>query len=493
MNIALNLRLTSKILGTVVCIVSIAMLPAMVASLYFKEYQTAFAFAISSLLFLAGGAFARAFSRSNTFNIRARDGFLIVSLSWIIASLIGSTPYIFSGYSDSFFSAFFESAAGFTTTGATVFDITSMPSGLMFWKAICNWLGGMGILVFLVTLLPALGISGQKIFKAESPGIKVDKISSRISDSAKMLYLIYISFTLLEFLLLILGSDMPIFDAIINTLGSISTGGVFSHPQGLAYYDSVYIELVLSIFTLLSSVNFTLYPLLIQGGFSRFFKNVELRVFLGIVIFASILICLNLYLTDTYDTIGQSLRYGCFQVASFSTTSGYAITNYSVWPLFSKITMFILMIIGGCAASTSGSIKVIRIIIMFKMIQRNIYKRIHPRAFISVKIGETPLQEELISQTASFVFAFFATLAVGTLLLSLQGLDMEMTFSTALSMLSNTGIALSEAGYTGYFGMYSPPLQMVLSALMIFGRLEIFTILLLFIPSFWNPDRAKSL
>lgn len=493
MHTTLNLRLTSKILATIVCIIAAAMVPSALVALYFKEYATARAFGMSAFLFFAMGTFLRAAAQPDKLSIQVREGSLIVGLSWILASLIGSAPYLLSGYTTSFCSAFFESAAGFTTTGATVFDVTLMPRGLMLWKAMSSWLGGMGILVFLVTLLPSLGVSGQKIYKAESPGIKIDKITSRISDSAKMLYMIYIGFTAIEFALLTIGSDMSAFDAAVNTLGGISTSGIFSHPQGLAYYDSIYVELVISTFTVFSSISFVLYPFLLQGEFRSFFRNPELRVFAGIIAAAALLVTCNLYFSGTYDTFAESLRYGFFQVTSFSSTSGYAITDYSVWPLFSKFILLILMLIGGCSASTSGSIKVIRIIVMFKLMKRSIYKRIHPRAVFSLKLGRTPLQEDTISQTASFIFAFFAMLLAGSILLSLQGLDMEMTFSTALAMLSNTGIAFGESGYSGYFGLYSAPLQLVLSTLMIFGRLEIFTILLLFIPSFWDANRARSL
>lgn len=493
MHTTLNLRLTSKILATIVCIIAVAMLPAGLASLYFQEYATARALGMSAFLFFVLGMFVRTMAQPTKLSIQLREGSLIVGLSWILASLVGCIPYLLSGYTNSFSAAFFESAAGFTTTGGTAFDLGLMPRGLMLWKAICTWLGGMGILVFLVTLLPSLGISGQKIFRAESPGIKIDKISSRISDSAKILYLIYIGLTVIEFLLLALGSNMAPFDAAVNTLGSISTSGIFSHPQGLAYYDSVYVELVISVFTVLSSVSFVLYPLLLQGEFKRFFKNPELRVFAAIIATASVVVTCNLYLSHMYDSFPESLRYAFFQVTSFSSTSGYAITDYTSWPLFSKLILMLLMMIGGCSASTSGSIKIIRIIVMFKLIQRSIYKRMHPRAVLSLKLSGTPLQEDVIAQTASFIFAFFAMLAAGSMLLSLQIPDIEITFSTALAMLSNTGIAFGATDYSGYFGFYNAPLKMVLSTLMIFGRLEIFTVLMLFVPSFWNADRAKSL
>lgn len=489
MKFSLNFKLIFKIYSYIMIIVGVAMIPSVITAYIYNEPAMIGAFLSTSFLMIAIGCFLLRFLKPKSSQLKLRDGYLIVGIGWVVTSLIGCIPYLLSGYTDSFAAAFFESTAGFTTTGATVLNIDVMPKSILMWKAICHWLGGMGILVFMVSLLPALGVGGQNIMKAEVPGIKVDKITSRTSDSAKILYAMYIGLTLLEFILLLF-TEISVFDNIVTSLGSISTGGLFAHSSGIAYFNSVYIEIVIAVCTLLSAVNYSLYPLIAKGEIREVLRNAELKVYIGIIGIATAIITASLYLSGTYSTIGNSLRYAFFQVTAFSTTSGYTLTDYGNWPSLCIAVLFILMFIGGCASSTAGSVKVVRIMVLFKMIARTFYTKIHPRAVVTLKLGKQPIHPSIISQITSFVLTFIIVLFLGTWILSLQGFDLITNLSTSLSMLSNTGIALGEVGASGNFGIYSPPLQIVLSIMMILGRLEILTLLILFMPSFWNADKA---
>ncbi len=489
MKLTLNIKLITKIYGFIGMFIGIAMLPSVITAFIYGESEAGKSFLLTCITVTLISLACTLFVNPKKQHLKTRDGFFIVGMGWIFVILIGCIPYLASGYTESFCSAFFESAAGFTTTGATVLSVDNTPKAFLMWKAVSHWLGGMGILVFTVSLLPALGAGGHKIFRAEVPALKMDKIVSKISDSAKILYLMYIGFTITEFVLLSF-SGMSVFDNIICTLGCISTAGLASHSIGLSYFDNVYVEIIIAIFTVLASINFSLYTLAVRGNFREIRRDTELRTFLSLLMLSSLFISANLYFTGTYQSVGKSLRYGFFHATSFSSTTGYSLTDYSVWPPFCIAILFILMLIGGCAASTCGSLKVIRLIVMFKLVVRTIYRRIHPRAIVSVKVGGKTVSAEVASQITSFVLTFFIILLIGTLILSLQGFDFLTNVSAAASMMSNTGISFGEVGAGGDFSILAPPLQLVLSLLMILGRLEIFTVLVLLSPSFWNPDKA---
>ncbi len=490
MKFILNIRLIMHIYGIIALCIGAAMIPAIATAFIYKETAAGYAFLTTCLVLFIAGLFCTFFIKPKKHTMKTRDGFFIVGFGWLLAALIGCIPYLASGYTDSFCSAFFESAAGFTTTGATVFDLESTPHAFLMWKAVSHWIGGMGIIVFTVSLLPTLGAGGYKIFKAEVPVLTTDRIVSRISDSARILYSIYIGFTILQFLLLSLSSSMNIFDAIICTLGCMSTSGLSSHAAGIAFFNSVYVEIVVSVFTILASVNFSMYIMAAKGNLKEIRKNTELRTFLAILLISTVLTALSLYRSGTFPTISQSLRNAFFQVTSFSSTTGYSAASYSDWPAFCLLLFFLLMLIGGCSGSTCGSLKIIRPIVLFKLVIRSIYRRIHPRAVVAVKVGSQPISADVASQITSFILAFLAILLSGTLLISLQGFDFVTNISTSLSMLSNTGLAFGQAGIGGDFSPFADPIRLVLAILMIIGRLEIFTFLILLTPSFWHPDKA---
>lgn len=486
----MNFKLVSKISNMTLLIIAVAMLPAVLTAVIYHETEIAIGLVVSSLITAAVSIAVLMAVKPSNKSLKPREGYLAVSLCWVLASFFGALPFLIGGYTTSFIDAFFESCASITTTGATVSVLELMPRGLLMWKAIMHWLGGMGILVFAISILPTVGVSGNNLFNAESSNIQQTKLAGRMSDSARTLYTMYFGFTISEFILLAF-SKMTIFDAIITTLGSVSTSGLFAHSSGLMSYNSIYIELVTAFFTIAVSIKFALYQNLLHGDYKGFF-NPEVRAFLKILFVAFAFVTLDLYLHGSYSSIFETMRYALFQVIAVGTTTGYGIADYTLWPAFSRFILFMLFFIGGCAASTSGSVKVVRVLIAFKLVVRNIYQRLHPNAVVAVKVGNKAIPAKTVSSVTSFIFMFFLVFFVGTLILSLQNLDLKTTVSSAISMLSGTGIAFGSVGATGNFSIFCAPLRLVLCALMILGRLELFTIIMIFTPSFWNPTRSQN-
>lgn len=477
-----------KIMGLLLGITGLAMIPSLLCAVYFNEGSTEPGFLISALASIILGFTIYKVMPSSRRKLKTRDGYLIVIICWLGCSLFGAIPYFLSGQVPSFIDAFFEAIAGYTTTGATVISDLRLSHSLYLWKATTHWLGGMGILVFIISILPSLGIAGQRLAAAETPGAGLTQMAPRIHDLAMFLYFIYLSFTLVEFLLLWLGSEMSAFEALVNSLGSISTSGLFLHPQGIAYYDSLFVEMVISIFTLLASLNFILYINIIKGNMEQLKKNMEIRIFFAIVVLATVLISGSLWLTGTYDTLGESARNAFFQVSSFMSTSGFSLTDYNQWPAFTHAILFTLLFIGGCAASTSGGIKVLRIVVVFKLISRGFYKRLHPRAVSAIRVGDNIMSAPMVAAITTFVFLYLFTFLTCALVLSLEGLSLETTLTASASLMSTTGSGLGDiAG--GNFSVFSPPLRLFMCFIMVIGRLELFTVFLMFFPSFWNPNK----
>ena len=324
--------------------------------------------------------------------------------------------------------------------------------------------------------------------KAETPGPTLEKMSTRMSDSARILYIMYLSFSVIEFILLFFGG-LNTFDSFIHTFGSMSTGGLSNYRNGVAHFNSVYVESIIVIFSILSSINFVLYHHVLKGRWKDFIQDSELRIFLLITSGSIMLILLNLRLSGTYDSIGEALRYSFFQASAFISTSGYSTADYTLWPTFSQMILFTLMFIGGCSASTSGSIKVIRIAILFQLIKRGLYKRLHPNAVFPIKLGNKTVSSETVSSVTSFIILYFLIFIVSSLVLSIEGHDLVTTLSAAAGALSNTGLGLGLLGPDGTYSIFSSPIRLYLSLLMIAGRLELFTIILLLTPIFWDPSK----
>lgn len=487
-NIVINYKAIVRILGIITLIVGLSMTIPWIYAEVTRDLAAVSAFRKCTPPAILLGAIVSFAVKSAQAKFRPREGYIIVASCWLLASLVGTFPYLLSGLTDSFIDALFESVSGFSTTGCTALDNIFLSNSLLLWKAISHWLGGMGILVFVISILPALGINGQTIVRAETPGPVLEKMTVRMSDSAKILYITYFSFTLLEFLLLLISGKMALFDAAVNSLGSISTGGLLVHPDGIAHYDSLYVEVVISVFCILASINFVLYHYLVTGKPSYFFRDVELRVYF-IIIICGIVICTIGLITANDDRPADALRDSFFQVISMATTAGYTRTPYIVWPTVCQFVLFTLMFIGGCAASTSGSLKVIRVIVMLKLIWRGCIRRVHPRSVVAVKIGKNAVSAPVVSGITVFILMYMAIFLLSSFVLSLQGLDMETTMTTALAMLSNTGAGFGVTASIGNFSIFHPALKLYLSALMIVGRLELFTIIILFTRNFWGRDR----
>lgn len=486
---SLNFPVIIKTLSFVTILVGVAMIPSALVSVFYAEYDVAVLFFMIIVPVLAIGMALSVRIRATASRLRIREGYLAVALSWLLASLIGCLPYLATGTTDGFIDAFFEAVSGFTTTGASIVtNVEILPKGILFWRSFCQWLGGMGILVFAISILPALGIGGQNMAKAETPGISLSKMAPRMTDSAKILYIIYIVFSLAAGILFKLGG-LGFFDSVIAALGSMSSGGLSNYNEGISHFNSGYVEFVASFFTVLACINFTLYYNIIQGKWKQFFSNSELRTFLIILAGGGLFIAANLWLTGSYDSIGESLRYGLFQSTAFITTTGHFSANYNLWPAFSKAMLLLLMLIGASSASTGGGIKVIRIIALFKLIQKGIYMRLHPSAVVPVKIQGKIISSETVSGITSFLSLYAFVFVLSVLVLSLENLDFLTTFSTVVATLNNVGLGMEIVGPGGSFALFSGFSKLYLCFLMLMGRLELLTIALLFTPSFWNPDR----
>ena len=481
----MNYGIVLKVLGNILTLESLLMLPSLLIALYTREGD-AKAFIISILI---TGIIGLILSRNKEYknSINAKEGLAIVSLSWFFMSLFGALPIYLSGNIPTYIDAVFETVSGFTTTGSTVIgNVEVLPHGILFWRSFAHWIGGMGILVFTLALLPALGIGGFQIFKAESPGPVAGKIAPRIRDTAKILYTTYFTITIIQVILLKLGG-MSLFDSFVYTFGTVGTGGLATKNASVGAYSSNYIHIVIGIFMLLSGINFSLYYSIFKGKFKDVLKDEELRLYLGIVLVAVICIAINLYMTS-YTNVALAFKDAFFQVSSIITTTGYSTANFDIWPSFSKAILLLLMFIGGSAGSTAGGMKVIRILVLFKLIKREILKLFHPRAVIPIKTNGKVVPNETIAGINSFMSLYMIIFALSTILITLEGVDLVSAASSVIATLGNIGPGLSFVGPTNTFNGYSQIAKMFFSLLMLLGRLELFTIIALLAPRNWRKE-----
>ena len=419
-------------------------------------------------------------------SLYARDGFAVVALAWVLMSAFGALPFIISGDIPSFVDAFFETVSGFTTTGASILtEIEPLHRGILFWRSFTHWVGGMGVLVFVMAILPMTAGDGHgmHLMRAEVPGPTVGKLVSRMGDTAKILYGIYLAMTVLEIVLLLAGG-MPLYDACIHAFGTAGTGGFSCRNLSVGAYDSVYFDIVIGIFMLLFGVNFNLYYFLLIHRFRDVFHSEELRAYLGIVAAAVIAIAVDIL--HIYGSLGRSLRYAFFQVSSIITTTGFATADFNLWPSFSKAILVTLMFIGACAGSTGGGIKVARIVILVKTSLGDMRKMLHPNAVVTVRVEGKPLSDKHIRSVHLFITVYLLVFAVSLLLLSLEGFDLITTFTALAACINNIGPGLEIVGPMGNFAAFSNLSKLLLSFNMLVGRLEIFPMLLLFAPSIWR-------
>lgn len=475
-----------NVLGHLLVVEAGLMIPSLLVALYYGSYDWK-ALLLSIIITAAVGfVMNRIFKYKQ--DIQAKEGLAIVGFGWILVSIFGALPFIFSGTIPSWVDAFFETVSGFTTTGASIVDnIESFPKGILFWRSFTHWIGGMGILVFTVALLPMFGIGGFQIYKTESPGPTPDRIVPRVRDTAKILYTIYTIITAIEIILLVLGG-MSLYDSALHTFGTVGTGGFGIKANSVGYYQSTYIHLVIAIFMTLCGANFSLYYLLIKGKWREVVRNAELRFYLGTILISVIMIALNIYGPMKYNNFGIALRDSFFQVSSIITTTGYSTVDFDKWPTFSKVILFALMFIGGCAGSTAGGIKNIRIVVLLKAIKREFYRILHPRAVIPIKIDGKVISNNTIAGISSFFALFIFIFIISTMIVSLDGVDFESAASAVAATLGNVGPAFGFAGPLRSYSGFSNLSKIVMSICMLLGRLEVFTLMILFNPEIWKYE-----
>jgi trk system potassium uptake protein TrkH len=479
----MNIRMIIKTIGYLLMVEAGCMLPSLVVSLINQQNDTK-AFIISIIfLTVLGFIMSEIPSRNNTFY--ARDGFAIVSLGWILVSVFGALPYVISGAIPSYVDAFFETVSGFTTTGSSILrEIEGLPKGILFWRSFTNWVGGMDVLVMMISVLPAAGANTAHIMKAESPGPDPGKLVPRIGKSSKILYLMYAGLSLIMVVLLLLGG-MPLYDTLIHAFSTAGTGGFSNRNLSVGAYNNIYFEIIIGIFMFVFGVNFTLYYQSLKGNLKSAIKDEEFRFYFFTVIAAIILITWNLRGT-VFSTIGESLRHSFFQVNSIITTTGFSSTNFDLWPSFSKAILVLLMFIGGSAGSTAGGLKCVRCMLLFKTVKHEVRKVIHPRSVYNITYNGKTVDDSRISGVKTYFFIYMVIFSVALLLISLDGYDMVSNFTTVTAAISNVGPGLGVAGPFGSFADYSALSKLVLSFAMLFGRLEIYPLLILFAPTFWK-------
>ncbi|BEP28635.1 TrkH family potassium uptake protein [Helicovermis profundi] len=483
----MNYKMIFKVLGYLLLIIAVSMIPPFLISL-FKEQYDMIAFAISIVLTFSIGFILTRIKLENTnTKIKAKEGLVIVTLGWIFASIFGALPFYISGSIPSYVDAFFETVSGFTTTGATIInDIEVLPMGILFWRSFTHWIGGMGILVVAVAVLPMMGAGGFHVFKAESPGPIADKIVPRIKDTAKILYATYIIISILEFILLLFGGMTP-FESIVHTFGTLGTGGFSTRNGSIGAFNSSYIFIVISIFMIMSGANFSLYYDLYKGKWRDVIKNSELKLYLSIIAISVFLITLdtNFHL---YHNLFNAFKHSLFQVSSIITTTGYTTFDYEKWSSFSKSILFLLMFVGGSAGSTGGSIKVIRILALLKLVKRELTKIIHPRAIVSVKFGNKPVSEDTLLNISSFFMLYMLIFILGTVIISFENISFISAASAVAATLGNIGPGFEFVGPTHTYSNFSDFSKILLSFLMLLGRLELFTVIALLTPKFWKRE-----
>ena len=486
----INGKAIIKILCAVMTVVGLSMLLPLAVSLYYGEVFEAKCFAICSLpTILIGTLGVKFLPKQDNSVLRMRDGFFIVASTWIVMSAVGCLPFVISGAIPRFADAFFETVSGFTTTGSSILtEIESLPKGMLYWRSFTHWLGGMGVLVLTIALLPMLGIGGQKIMRAETTGPTMDKISFTINKGAKGLYMIYGAMTLVEIILLGL-CGLNFFDASTHAFGTLGTGGFSTYNASVGHFQSVPVDIIIGIFMILAGVNFNLYFSMFSGKGLKALNDPEFKTYIGIVAASVIFITAVLTVNNTYTGFGESLRYSFFTVSSIISSTGYAVTDYEIWPGVCRLMVLILMLIGACAGSTAGGLKVIRIIIMGKMIKRNVQKRLSPRTVAAVKVGGKEISEDTLNGVAAHVGLYFILTILGTFIISLTGVDNITSFSSVITCLSNIGPGFNLVGPTHNFGFYSDFIKYFLSIYMIAGRLEMFTIVILFTRDFWDKNK----
>lgn len=482
----MNYKMMGRFVGKILVVEAVFMIPALLISLWEREFPAVkgFFLGIAAIVVIAGLLLWLCKGSANRFY--AKEGLACVGISWIVMSILGCLPFWLSGAIPRFIDAFFEMVSGFTTTGASILPaVEGLPKGILYWRSFSHWLGGMGVLVFLLAISSVNGgDSGftMHLLRAESPGPNVGKLVPRMKKTAGILYLLYILLTVLNVIFLLVG-HMPLLEAVCTAFGTAGTGGFGVRNDSIAGY-SPYIQNVCTVFMLLFGVNFSCYYLLLLKQFKSVFKDEELRLYLGIVAGSILLITINLL--GYYETLGETVRHAAFQVASIITTTGFATTDFDLWPSFSKGILICLMVIGASAGSTGGGFKCGRALLMLKSLRRSVRQVVHPQKVQVVRSNGQPIGEKVLQNINAYLAAYVIIIIVSFLAVSLDGFSVTTNFTAVLSCFNNIGPGLEMVGPTGNYGAYSTFSKLVLIMDMLAGRLEIFPILILFSRTTWR-------
>ncbi|MFZ0389982.1 MAG: TrkH family potassium uptake protein [Calditrichia bacterium] len=470
------------VVGFLLMFLAGAMLLPIPFSIYYHDGHY-FYFITSAAITLALGVLSFKLTRLSR-DVRAREGFAIVTMGWIAFSLLGCLPFYLSGQIPSFTNAFFETMSGFTTTGATILtNIEALPHGLLFWRSLTHWMGGMGIIVLSLAILPFLGVGGMQLFKAEVPGPVPDKLTPRVTQTAKILWGVYMLISLAEVILLMFGG-MNLFNALCHTFGTMATGGFSTKTASIGFYDSPYIQYVIIFFMILAGTNFSLHYRILNRDFKAYLQNREFLFYITLIVVATILIG-----TDTlsiYSGLEKTFRNTLFQVVSILTTTGYGTADYETWSFSSQFILFLYMFIGGCAGSTGGGMKVIRLYVLLKFVGVELRRLLHPQGVIPIRVGQTVIPRDIAMNIMGFFVLMVALFISGVIIMSFLGLDFESAFGAIAATLGNIGPGLGSVGPTDHYGNVPFLGKWVLSFFMLAGRLEIYTVLILLAPTYWK-------
>lgn len=479
----MNINVLLKTTGTVLFWESVLMIPSLIIAIYDNSYDIN-GFLISIIIAGLIGLMLRNI-KSDINDMRKREGYATVAICWLVMSLIGALPFYISRAIPSYVDALFETISGFTTTGSSIVrDIESMPRALLFWRSFTHWIGGMGVLVFTLALIPSIGGRTVFLMRAESSGPTPGKLVPKLSESSKILYIIYAVMTAIFIVLLII-AGMPVFDSFIHGFGTAGTGGFSNKALSVGYYNNPYIDWIITIGMFVFGINFTLIYLFIKKDFKTVFKNEELRLYSFYVLIGILLVFINVLPKFQFD-YSEALRHSAFTISSLVSTTGYATTDFNLWPMFSKAVLLTLMLFGSCAGSTAGGIKSVRVLVLFKSMIYEIRRTIHPSSVQTIKIDNKSINDDTLKSILIFFFSYILIIIIAVILVSLDNFDFMTTFSSVLAMVSNIGPGFSLVGPMGNFADFSSFSKIVLSACMILGRLEVIPVLILLSPANWK-------
>lgn len=483
----MNPKLVVRIVAVLLLVVSSFMILPIVVALYYREHGQIPSFVATMLATMVLALVAFVLTSKTSQHLGTRDGFLMVTLSWMAAAAVGAMPFYLSGSIPRYVDAFFETMSGFSTTGATILtDIEALPHAMLFWRSFTHWLGGMGIIVLTVAIFPILGVGGLQLIKAEVPGPAVDKITPKITETAKTLWLIYLALTAAQTILLMLGG-LNLFEGLTHTFGTLATGGFHPKSDSVGHYGSSYINIVTTVFMLMAGVNFILYFKTVTGRFWSVTRDTELKTYLGVFGITALGVSIALWVHGTYATLAESIEHGAFQVASILTTTGYVTADFNAWPPPAQTLLLVMMFVGGCSGSTGGGVKIVRVVTLVKLAISEMKYLLHPRGVFGVRLSGVPVRKDVVYSVAGFIVLYLMSVLMVTIVVGSSGADLVSAFSTALATLGNIGPGFGIIGAVENYADYPDYIKWFLGVVMVMGRLEIFTVIVLFTPRFWKP------